>query len=68
MGWASGSILFDKVIDAVEPHVPAEKRKALYIELIGAFEDQDWDTQDECMGRDPEFDAALKELHPGWYD
>lgn len=69
MGWGSGSTLFSMVIDAVKPHVPDEaKRQEIYKPLIEAFESQDWDTQDECMGEDPAYDAALKELHPDWYD
>lgn len=68
MGWSSGSRLFATVIKAVKDRLPDDKRKALYIELIGAFEDFDWDTQEECLGLDPVYDAALRELHPGWYE
>ncbi len=67
MGWSSGSELFGEVIKAVTDRVSSvEDRKAIYKKLIPAFEDQDWDTQDECMGEDPAFDAAIKELHPTW--
>ena len=63
MGWSGGSELFDKVIDAVQPRVPdAATRKAIYLDLIPAFQDYDWDTEDECMDRDPMFDAAYREL------
>jgi hypothetical protein len=69
MGWARGSKLFSEVISAVRAHAPDEGvRKALYIKLIDAFEDFDWDTQDECVGEDPAYDEALKELHPEWYE
>ena len=65
MGWSSGSELFDEVILAIQPAVPdAVKRQAVYYKLITAFEAQDWDTQDECLGKDPAFDAALKEMYP----
>lgn len=63
MGWSSGSELFDEVIKAVQPRVPdAATRKAIYLDLIPAFEDHDWDTEDECLGSDPMFDAAYREL------
>ena len=61
MGWSSGSELFGKIIEAVQPAVPDEAaREALYLKLIPGFEDQDWDTQDECLDMDPAFDSAWK--------
>jgi hypothetical protein len=69
MGWSSGSGLFDDVIEAVKEHVPDDAaRKNIYAKLIGAFEEHDWDTEEECLGKDPMFDAALRERHPGLYD
>ena len=68
MGWSSGSELFSIVIDSVKKRLPDNERRELYVELIPAFEDMDWDTQDECMGKDPMYEAALKELHPNWHD
>ena len=67
MGWASGSELFSRLVKTMKKHVgDPEKRTAIYEEMIDAFEDADWDTQDECMGEDPAFDAAMKKLHPNW--
>jgi len=58
-----------EIIVAIKPHMPDENaRKEVYKILIGVFEDDDWDTQDECEGEDPAFDAALAELHPDWYE
>lgn len=69
MGWASGSRLFSEVIDVIKKYVPDEdERVDIYKGLIDAFEEADWDTQDECMGEDAAYDTALKELHPEWYD
>lgn len=69
MGWGSGSLIMNKVIDAVKPHVTDfHARKEIYTPIIEALEDGDWDTQDESLGKDAAFDAALKGLHPGWYD
>lgn len=68
MGWSSGSDVMTKVISSLQEHVPdGQARQEIYSVLIDAFEDQDWDTQSECMEIDPAFDAALKELHPHWH-
>lgn len=61
MGWSSGSELFNRIIDAIKPRLGDEERKAFYLEIIPVFEDQDWDTQDECLDRDPMFAAAYRE-------
>ena len=69
MGWANGSELFGSVIKALKKEIPDEKtRVRVYKKLILAFEDSDWDTQDECRGDDPAYDKALKALHPNWYE
>jgi hypothetical protein len=63
MGWSSGSELFGKVIEAIKPAVPDEEaRVAIYTKLIPEFENQDWDTQDECLDMDPAYDRALTKL------
>jgi hypothetical protein len=46
----------------------AEVRQGVYAILIETFEDMDWDTQNECKGVDPAFDAALEAAHPDWYE
>ncbi len=67
MGWASGSTLFEKIISASKKRIPDKKiRKEFYVDIIEAFEEADWDTQDECFGSDSAFDKAIKELHPDW--
>jgi hypothetical protein len=69
MGWASGSRLFGQVITAISSEISDdETRRAIYAKIIPAFEDADWDTQDECLGKDTAYDAAINELHPGWFD
>lgn len=68
MGWSSGSRLFNDLISVLQSEIQDEtKRKAIYTKLIQVFEERDWDTQDECLGEDPAYDAALMELHPDWY-
>lgn len=65
MGWGSGSTVFDGVIDTVMAHVPdVESRKAIYRNLIDVFTDADWDTTDECLGKDPAYDEVHAEMFP----
>lgn len=69
MGWGSGAALMSEVIAAIKPNVADEEaRKGIYRILINAFEDMDWDTQQDCEGEDPAFDAVLSELHHHWYE
>jgi hypothetical protein len=69
MGWASGSSLFGKVIEAAQKHIPnPDARQAFYLSVIPAFDDHDWDTHSECEGVDEAFDKALRTLHPDWYE
>lgn len=67
MGWASGSALVGSLIGVLRANVPdGNDRHRIYLGLIAAFEEFDWDTQDECLEIDPEFDAAMRALHPDW--
>ena len=60
MGWNRGSDLMDSIIRSLKYHViNPSVRKEIYKEIIEAFEDHDWDTQDECLGVDEAFDSAL---------
>lgn len=69
MGWSSGTKIMSDIIDTIKPRVEdPESRRYIYHKIIMAFEVGDWDTQSECMGRDAAFDAALKDLHPSWFD
>ena len=68
MGWSGGSVLMDAVIQAERKYKISDisKRVLFYKECIEAFENHDWDTQDECLGIDVAFDMAVDELHPEW--
>lgn len=67
MGWGSGSSLMDKIqLGMKNAEVSDDIREIMYKILIPAMEDQDWDTQADCIGYDPVFDQVLKELHPEW--
>jgi len=69
MGWSGGSDLMSSVISAAKNYIDdAHCRKGFYKKVIDAFEDCDWDTQNECIGEDTAFDEALYELHPTWFD
>lgn len=62
MGWAGGSELFEAIIRAAGPRMGRVARKNFYKIVLKAFEDNDWDTQEECRGLDPVFDSLLPEL------
>ena len=67
MGWGSGSDMMDDIIFDMKKKIKDKDiRKTIYKILIDAFENHDWDTQDDCLGSDKVFDDALKELHPDW--
>lgn len=69
MGWASGSDLMAKVIDAVrDSGLTRPKRIKLYKKLIKAFERHDCDTLQEALDRDGAYDDALQALHPSWFE
>lgn len=62
MGWASGSRIFSKVIEAVKHEVPCEEsRKNIYRKLIKEFEQEDCDTLGECFGEDSAYDVVYNE-------
>jgi hypothetical protein len=67
MGWSGGSSVMNGIIDVVHREIkdPAVKQR-LYKGIIEALEGSDWDTQEECLGQDIAFDAALAELYPDW--
>lgn len=63
MGWSSGTELYREVIAVLKQNVPDHKtRVEIHKKLIVAFRDCDWDTEDECCGKDIAFDEALNNL------
>lgn len=69
MGWSSGSRVFGDAIKAIKPNVPdKDTRKKIYVKLIEAFEEADWDTLDECLGEDEAYDEIYNERYPHEYD
>jgi hypothetical protein len=68
MGWSSGTRLASRLIKTIKKNVPDyQARKVIYLEMIDAFEDADWDGAFECLKIDRAFDAALKKKHPSWF-
>jgi hypothetical protein len=69
MGWASGSELMQKMINIAMRYIPDDIiRRGFYRGAILAFENADWDCQNDVEGIDPVFDLALRDNHPDWYD
>ena len=69
MGWGSGSELMSQIIQVTKKSVKdAAVRQTMYKSFIGIFEDNDWDTQMECIGEDDAFNAAMKSAHPDWFE
>lgn len=68
MGWASGGVLLESIILSTQKAIPKKYRKALYVNFIEHFEYHDCDVVCELRGIDPEFDAAMSEVHPEWFE
>ncbi len=72
MGWGSGSTLMDLIIDAVKQNVPdKDTRKRIYEPIYQQMTSSDWDTQDECVGKDEAFDEIyhadmVEQYGEGW--
>jgi hypothetical protein len=62
MGWSSGTELFSAVIKAAKKAIPDENiRKVFYQEVYEAFLDEDWDTEDEVLSKDPIFEEVYRD-------
>ena len=62
MGWASASSIMSDIIKAVKPIVPLkEDRKKIYKPIYDALVSKDWDTTDECVGKDEAYDEIYQQ-------
>jgi len=62
MGWSGGTELFSVVIKAAKKAIPDKNtRKVFYQEVYEAFLDEDWDTEDEVLSKDPVFEEVYRE-------
>lgn len=69
MGWASGSQIYDEIIDCLLEEVEdKESRKRIHKKIILAFKNKDWDTACECLDKDEAFDEALREIDPDLFE
>lgn len=69
MGWSSGSTIMSAIIAGIKPRIKSAKlRTEIYEAIIPALEDGDWDTQNECLGEDEAYDAALRAIHPDYFE
>jgi hypothetical protein len=67
MGWSSGTELMNNIIEIIKEQVNDEIiRRTIYSHMIAVFLDQDWDTEEECLGRDKAYDVAFYELYPDY--
>ena len=68
MGFGSGSDIMEDVITGALKYFPDKPkiRRRLYHIVIRALDGHDWDTHCECLALDPEFDAALADIHPAY--
>lgn len=69
MSWKSGTSLFAKLVDTIEANIAEEEdRVNVYIEMIEAFEDADWDCLHDVFGEHTALDTAINTLYPGQYE
>lgn len=67
MGWASGSDIARDMIESIQKNVKNTKiKRALYKDLIDTLVSSDWDTQQDVLDFDPDFDNVLYEKYPNW--
>lgn len=65
MGWASGSYVMSGIIEAAKKHIPDRStREVFYSEVIAVLQAEDWDTESECLGEDPAYDAEYNRRFP----
>lgn len=63
MGWVRGSYVMDEIIQGLkDDNFEEAQRKRVYMVIIPAMQSCDWDTEHECVGQDPAYDDAMREL------
>jgi hypothetical protein len=65
MGWSSGTAVVSDMIDIIQSNVEDyDTRVEMYVELIEAFRNHDWDNYEEVLGEDEAYDEAYDRLFP----
>ena len=68
MGWCSGTVLFDDIVEAIFDSTP-ENIITMLTKIITAFEDMDWDCQEGSRYWEKhEVRQAFKAIHPEWFE
>ena len=69
MGWSSGYLVFDYVVEAVLKTKCGDNEKRLIISrLVEALTDQDWDTVNESLYYDHELVKSVLIEHDLYYE
>lgn len=70
MGWSTGYLVFDHVVNSfIEDNLSRKEKIKILVALIEALEDQDWDTQfDSKYWNNAIVVAAWQMVHPEWFD
>lgn len=69
MGWSRGSeFMVEMARGLKKAKMPAEHRFTVYNTLYPILENEDWDTQEECLGEDPELDKVVHLYLEVWDD
>jgi hypothetical protein len=67
MGWSSGTEIMDALIEIVKEQVSdVAARTTIYSHMITAFQNSDWDNEEECLGKDKAYDIAFYEFYPDY--
>lgn len=69
MGWCGGSNIANSLILSVRKNFPdatSDQKRAFFRDLIETLEQDDWDTQDESIGLDADFDEVMYGMYPDW--
>ena len=62
MGWSGGYYVMNGLIRTLNfVGVDADTREKIYEKMLRVLEDQDWDTQEDCVGEDPVYDSVLRD-------
>lgn len=65
MGWSGGSQLMTDIINCLQEEIgDPDKRYYIYEKIVESMQDMDWDTLDECLGIDEEYDRLYYHIYP----
>jgi hypothetical protein len=68
MGWSSGTEIMNALIMSVQGRMTHDDKVAFFQEAINIFEDNDWDSLEECLGEDDAFDEAVRNIRPEYFE